>query len=475
MDLFDLLACPDCRADLERATGGLRCVGCARVFPVIGRVPILLPKGRTAPAANENELHVRTGYDPWIHRVVLESLPPGGVALEIGAGNMTLTVPNVIRLDVGLTPYVDVVGDSHALPFRKGCLDFVFSLAVVEHLERPHDAATEMHRVLKGGGWVYGECSFVFPYHGYPHHYFNATHQGLAGIFRAFAPLRSGVAPYQMPSFAVRGVLEAWANDLDDAPDVATTRELVRRLLAQPLGAFDQRLSPQAALRCAAGTYFFGVKHDDRGSEVVPDELRALLEETAPLHGRSVTSIDPGDPDNVLRWARGEGRTLSAALDDYFATAAPFLKHAGSEDCTADLLGLGPIAAQVVSDADLEGWLDGVIGDDSQCGELQVGGWAADMTRGAPVARVEVWLDDDRRISATIGGERSDVVQVSGRVNYRLSGWTAVVPLDEIPAGVHRLTAFAYGVHGSRTKLSGERTIEIPRRPHAAEARERPA
>jgi uncharacterized protein YbaR (Trm112 family)/SAM-dependent methyltransferase len=461
-DLYDLLACPDCRGDLSRGGPGLVCVACAREFPVIGRVPILLPKGGRPATANEHELHVRSGYDPWLHRVVLESLPPGGVALEIGAGSMSLSVPNVIRLDVGLTPYVDVVGDSHALPFRDGCLDFVFSLAVVEHLERPHEAATQMHRVLKDGGLVYGECSFVFPYHGYPHHYFNATHQGLARVFGAFAPLRRGVAPYQMPSFAVRGVLEAWANDLAGVSEAATARELVQRLLAEPLGALDQRLAPQGALRCAAGTYFLGVKHGDRAARL-PDELRGLLERTAALHGRSTTRVDPADPGNVLRWARDEGRRTCPEIDAYFARADAFRKHAGADDCTAALLGLGPGFAQVAGDAAMEGWLDGVVGGDAP-DALKIGGWAADATRGAPVAGVEVWIDDAACIPATIGGERADVVAVSGRSDYRLSGWTALLPLDALAPGPHHVAAFAYGVHGSRAKLSGERTIDVPPR-----------
>ena len=458
-ELFDLLACPDWRGDLERGGAGLVCVACEREFPVVGRVPILLPKGCRPAPANENELHVRTGYDPWLHRVVLESLPPGGVALEIGAGSMALSVPNVVRLDVSLTPYVDVVGDSHALPFRERCLDFVFSLAVVEHLERPHEAASEMRRVLKDGGLVYGECSFVFPYHGYPHHYFNATHQGLARVFGGFTPLRRGVAPYQMPSFAVRGVLEAWASDLAGVPDAAEARELVRRLLAEPLGALDQRLAPQGVLRCAAGTYFLGVKHES-GAARLPDALRALLDEAAPLHGRSTEQVDPADPGNVLRWARGEGRRTSAALDAYFAEADAFRKHAGAGDCTADLLGLGPGVVQIATDAGMEGWLDGVVGGDAR-DALRVGGWAADASRGAPVAGVEVWVDDTTCIPATIGGERADVVAVSGRNDYRLSGWTALVPLAALAPGRHQLAAFAYGVHGTRAKLSGERTIEI--------------
>src|SRR6185436_3112405 len=172
-------------------------------------VPILLPEGRD-PLPRDEALPERHGYDVWIPRTLVESLPADGVVLEIGAGNMAASRPNLIRLDVTLTPHVDVVGDAHALPFRPDVFDFMFSLAVLEHLRQPFVAAAEMTRVLRPGGYLYAECAFVFPFHGHPHHYFNATHLGLAELFGSLTPVRAGVAPYQMPSFAVRALLETY-------------------------------------------------------------------------------------------------------------------------------------------------------------------------------------------------------------------------------------------------------------------------
>jgi uncharacterized protein YbaR (Trm112 family) len=45
-DLFDILACPICKADLRytKDQKQLVCVKCGQKYPIKGKVPILLPK-----------------------------------------------------------------------------------------------------------------------------------------------------------------------------------------------------------------------------------------------------------------------------------------------------------------------------------------------------------------------------------------------------------------------------------------------
>ncbi len=179
MSLLDILACPVCKACVRPAADRLCCTGCGRYYPVVGGVPVMLPDAAGRPPEHEGELRLRAGYDPWVHRAVIQSLADDQVVVDCGCGNMTLDDPCIVRMDVKLTPYVDVVGDVHALPFRPGSVDFFLMLAVVEHLRQPFQAADEIFAALKPGGYVYGDCNFVFPYHGYPHHYFNATVHGL--------------------------------------------------------------------------------------------------------------------------------------------------------------------------------------------------------------------------------------------------------------------------------------------------------
>ncbi len=332
--LYDILACPLCKVGVDRRGQTLVCPRCGRTYPIVGDVPVLLPDCSIPATHHQDQLDVREGYDPWTHRVVLQSLPASSISVEIGAGNMAFSLPNLIWMDVTLTPYVDVVGDAHALPILPECIDFVFSLAVVEHLHQPFIAAQEMFRVLREGGYVFHDCSFVFPLHGVPGHYFNASHQGMAQVFAPFTLLRAGVEPFQMPSFALRAMLNTYLALLGhvDDPAVDRLRASMRDLRDQPLGTIDGFLNEDAALSIAAGTYYFGVKLPLAPSRVIPPILVSLWERRADLRARFPTINNIGTGENILLWAKNEGRRQVDAIDAHFDGIVPFRKRGQRDD-----------------------------------------------------------------------------------------------------------------------------------------------
>lgn len=321
MSLYDILACPVCKVALAREGQTLTCARCQRAYPIVNNVPVLFPDTRVPAIQHEGELSIRTGYNPWLERIVMQSLPKSGIVLDLGAGNMACNLPHVIRMDVTLTPYVDVVGDAHALPFLPGTFDFIFSLAVIEHLRQPFVAAEEMRRALRNGGYIYGECNFIYAYHGYPHHYFGMTQQGIEEVFQQFTRLRSGVATYQMPSFALRNVLGSYRHALGSAgePDVSDLHALLQNVLDQPLGLYDSRFSEEEALRNAAGVFFFGVKSEAGTSDVIPPAIQAAYQHSPELRERFPDWRNLGTADNLMLWAKREGRQsspeIAASLD----------------------------------------------------------------------------------------------------------------------------------------------------------------
>jgi len=115
-----------------------------------------------------------------------EATARGDRMLELGAGLDTNESPSLIKTDAFVygDDRLDYVADAHRLPFRDGSFDFVFSLAVFEHLHSPWIAAKEIARVLRPGGRVYTLAAFLQPLHGYPSHYFNASEFGLARLFQ---------------------------------------------------------------------------------------------------------------------------------------------------------------------------------------------------------------------------------------------------------------------------------------------------
>ena len=307
----------------------LLCNTCGQNYPIINGVPVIFPDGRVPEIQHEADLPTRSTYDPWVYRIILQSLLDNQVVLDIGSGNMTLDDPCIIRMDVMLSPYVDIVADAHALPFLPESIDYIFSLAVYEHLANPFLAAQSMYEVLKDGGYIYHECNFVYAYHGYPHHYFNASLQGLEQIFSKYVPLRKGVATYQMPSFALDMVLRSYlrhshAKDYQHGKPIT---ELLQSIINIDLTQYDIYFSEDEALNVAAGTYFSGMKQTNPNSTIIPPLIYESWKGDSNLREKFINIYDLTTTKNIMAWALREGRTQNAEIDQYLRNLHPFCKH----------------------------------------------------------------------------------------------------------------------------------------------------
>jgi SAM-dependent methyltransferase len=98
-------------------------------------------------------------YRPWFDSL-LDLVPPGGRALEVGAGPGFLAEharrhrPDVrlITADILHAPWNHVVADALRLPVRSESVDAVVGLDVVHHLARPAAFLAEAARILLPGG-----------------------------------------------------------------------------------------------------------------------------------------------------------------------------------------------------------------------------------------------------------------------------------------------------------------------------------
>jgi SAM-dependent methyltransferase len=176
--------CPACRGPLD---GDAACARCGVTYGVLDGVPVLIPDADLAAIDLRQTGGALPTYD-CAHMGIAcvdEALARGDRILELGAGLDVHASPNVVKTDAYMYPgaRLDLVADAHALPFADASFDFVFSLAVFEHLRSPWIAAHEIARVLRPGGKAYTLCAFLQPLHGYPDHYFNATEAGLARLF----------------------------------------------------------------------------------------------------------------------------------------------------------------------------------------------------------------------------------------------------------------------------------------------------
>ena len=102
----------------------------------------------------------------------------------------------------------DIVGDIHAIPLDDGSVDAVICKAVLEHVEEPHKAVAEIHRILKPGGKALFYVPFLYPYHaerGIYKDYYRFSRDAVEYLFRDFSKLEY---------VTVRGFVETLTNFL---------------------------------------------------------------------------------------------------------------------------------------------------------------------------------------------------------------------------------------------------------------------
>ena len=172
----------------------MRCTTCSAVFSAGPRAfDFLSDDLRTLAGIADTENISAWDYDP-IARTMIDEVG-GGLVLDDGCGLRNAYVEQVVNFEIVPYPTTDVLGVGERLPFADESFDVVLSIAVLEHVRDPFRGAAEITRVLKRGGRVYAIVPHLQPYHGYPHHYYNMTRQGLEALFARDLVIEQAATP----------------------------------------------------------------------------------------------------------------------------------------------------------------------------------------------------------------------------------------------------------------------------------------
>lgn len=99
---------------------------------------------------------------------------------------------NTLGLDIYQTENVDLVADTHYLPFDNNTFDGVWIQAVLEHVVDPNLVVKEIYRVLKKDGIIYSEIPFLQPVHEGAYDFTRYTITGHRFLFKNFEQLEIG-------------------------------------------------------------------------------------------------------------------------------------------------------------------------------------------------------------------------------------------------------------------------------------------
>ena len=160
---------------------------------------------------------------------------PERLCLDLGAGLRHRYAENVVNTEIYPSISTDVLCVGEDLPFEDAQFDTVICCAVLEHTRRPWDVAREICRVLKPGGQVLIDWPFLQGVHGYPHHYYNATPQGVVSLFEGCCDIVSStIEPNNHPMHAIWWILRAWRLGLAGPERAAFEALTIGGLLAIP-------------------------------------------------------------------------------------------------------------------------------------------------------------------------------------------------------------------------------------------------
>jgi len=158
-----------------------------------------------------------------------------GLILDCGAGLPFQNYRNVINFEIQKFTNTDVIGVGEELPFADNSFNAVFSFSVLEHVKDPFKCVAEIERVLKPDGVIYTSAPFLVPVHGYPHHYYNMTQQGLANLFSENINIvEDGVPISGHPLFTLNSVAQIWNHSLSQADQEAFKNLTLREIMDDP-------------------------------------------------------------------------------------------------------------------------------------------------------------------------------------------------------------------------------------------------
>jgi SAM-dependent methyltransferase len=115
----------------------------------------------------------------------------GCTLLNLGSGPRTVR-KDVVNVDIHPYESVSIIASLTNLPFKDGDVDGFVCDNVLEHVENPERAVSEMKRIMKVGAVGYISTPFQYPFHSSPSDYTRWTEQGLRLLFKEFEIVEIG-------------------------------------------------------------------------------------------------------------------------------------------------------------------------------------------------------------------------------------------------------------------------------------------
>jgi len=194
------------------------------------------------------------------HAAFEKLLAAPGAIVSVGGGPARVH-PRLRNLNILCERGVDIAATAYNLPFADASLGGIHCEAVLEHLEFPDLAVSEMFRVTRERGLVFAATPFLQPYHGYPDHFQNFTLRGHRRLFERAGFTVVGAGTCVGPTFAIVDMAANYAREYTPGRVLSRLIERAIRLGGRVLRIPDVALRHHAASdKLASSTFVLAIK-----------------------------------------------------------------------------------------------------------------------------------------------------------------------------------------------------------------------
>lgn len=129
------------------------------------------------------------------------------VAINLGSGNSDIS--NAIsNIDIFAYDNVDLTCDISNVPIADNSVDYIFNIAVLEHVPDPEKVVSEIHRILKPNGVVYSRIPFMQGFHASPYDFSRRTEEGMKVLYKSFDQIE--LKPFGGPTSGMLWIVQEW-------------------------------------------------------------------------------------------------------------------------------------------------------------------------------------------------------------------------------------------------------------------------
>jgi SAM-dependent methyltransferase len=166
-----------------------------------------------------------------------------GMVLNAGAGTRDVThliegelINQDIRWPDDQRTHINIFSPIDKIPKPADTFDTILCIAVLEHVENPHEVVQEFFRVLKPSGYVIASVPFLQPEHKVPTDFQRYTLDGLTRLFAIHGFVIEEVRPLFSVYHTIHWIIYEWLTIKN-----SITYKMLRVLLLPPLVVLAKR------------------------------------------------------------------------------------------------------------------------------------------------------------------------------------------------------------------------------------------